>query len=188
MITGSRFKLSRDRLYSFSEYSHQRLKTRRLNMSQTENLPEIRTYILDSKYALLTYVRRDLTPVSRAIGSFAPDGDDLYFSTGKESSKVQEIKYNKRVSFYFEHDNQVLESWKSVLLIGDAEPVSAGSADYDKAIERLGAKSPRFRERVANGDLDSAVIYRINTRELEYLDRSKGYGPPLKISVNKHIG
>ena len=152
-------------------------------MSQADNKSEIQQYILDSKYALLNYVRHDLTPVSRAIGSFAPDGDDLFFSTGKESSKVKEINNNKRVSFYFEHDNQVLENWKSVLLIGDAEPVSVGSFDYNKAIERLGAKSPRFRERVVKGDLESAVIYRINTSELEYLDRSKGYGPPLKISL-----
>ncbi|TLU54211.1 MAG: pyridoxamine 5'-phosphate oxidase family protein [Chlorobium sp.] len=152
-------------------------------MSQIGSKTEIQKYILASRYAVLNYVRRDLTPVSRAIGSFAPDGDDLFFSTGKESSKVAEIHINKRISFYFEHDNQVLENWKSVLLIGDAEPVSVGSSDYNKAIERLGAKSPRFRERVAKGDLDSAVIYRINTSEFEYLDRSKGYGPPLKISV-----
>ena len=153
-------------------------------MSQTENKTEIQKYILASRYALLNYVRHDLTPISRAIGSFAPDGDDLFFSTGKESSKVEEINKNKRVSFYFEHDNQVLEDWKSVLLIGDAEPVQVGSSDYNKAIDRLGAKSPRFRERVAKGDLDSALIYKINTREFEYLDRSKGYGPPLKISVS----
>ena len=51
---------------------------------------------------------------------------------------MQEINKNKRVSFYFEHDNQVQENWKSVLLIGDAEPVSVGSSDYNKAIERLG--------------------------------------------------
>ena len=134
-------------------------------MSQTENKTEIQKYILASRYALLNYVRHDLTPISRAIGSFAPDGDDLFFSTGKESSKVEEINKNKRVSFYFEHDNQVLEDWKSVLLIGDAEPVQVGSSDYNKAIDRLGAKSPRFRERVAKGDLDSALIYKINTRE-----------------------
>ena len=153
-------------------------------MSQTENKTEIQKYILASRYALLNYVRQNLTPVSRAIGSFAPDGDDLFFSTGKESAKVEEINRNKRVSFYFEHDNQVLENWKSVLLIGDAEPVIVGSADYNKAIEHLSAKSPRFRERVAKGDLDSALIYRIKTSELEYLDRSKGYGPPLNISVS----
>lgn len=152
-------------------------------MSQTNNKSEIQKYILDSKYALLNYVRSDLTPVSRAIGSFAPDGDDLFFSTRQETSKVKEIEKNRRVSFYFEHDNQAPESWKSLLLIGDAEPVSVSSQDYEKAVERLGAKSPRFKERVEKGELDITVIYRIKTSEFQYLDRSKGYGPPLKSLV-----
>ncbi len=152
-------------------------------MSQRESKYEISKYILDSKYALLTYVRSDLTPVSRAMGSFAPDGDNLFFSTSKESAKVPEIEKNKRVSFYFEHDNQAPEGWKSVLLIGDAVQVSVGSSDYEKAVERLGNKSPRFKERVAKGDLGSAAIYKINTNAFEYLDRSKGNGPPQKIVV-----
>ncbi|MEI8102545.1 MAG: pyridoxamine 5'-phosphate oxidase family protein [Chlorobium sp.] len=150
-------------------------------MSQTANKNEIQSYIVDSKYALLTYVRSDLSPISRTIGSYAPDGENLFFSTGKESAKVDEIEKNKRVSFFFEHDNQAPESWKSLLLIGDAEPITVGSTDYEKAIERLGAKSPRFRERIAKGDLDSAIIYKVKTSELEYLDRSKGKGPAQKI-------
>ncbi len=154
-------------------------------MSQTASKSEIQTYIADSKYALLTYVRGDLSPISRTIGSYAPDGEDLFFSTGKESAKVEEIKKNKRVSFFFEHDNQAPESWKSLLLIGNAEQVTAGSTDYEKAVERLGAKSPRFRERIAKGDLDSAAIYRIKTSELEYLDRSKGNGKLQKIVVSQ---
>jgi nitroimidazol reductase NimA-like FMN-containing flavoprotein (pyridoxamine 5'-phosphate oxidase superfamily) len=152
-------------------------------MSQAAARTEIDTYIVDSRYALLTYVRSDFSPISRTIGSFAPDGENLFFSTGKESAKVREIEKNKRVSFYFEHDNQVPENWKSLLLIGDAEPLTAGSTEYEKAIERLGAKSPRFRERIAKGDLDSTVIYKVKTSELEYLDRSKGKGPAQKIAA-----
>ena len=152
-------------------------------MSNAENYSEILNYIQESKFALLTYVRSDLTPVTRAMGSFAANGENLYFSTGRESAKVREIENNKRVSFYFEHDNQTPENWKSVLLIGDAEQVNSASTDYATALERLGAKSPRFKERIVKGDLDSAVIYRLGTSEVEYLDRSKGYGPPLKIVV-----
>ncbi|MEI6757931.1 MAG: hypothetical protein FDX18_11090 [Chlorobium sp.] len=152
-------------------------------MSNTESQSEILQYILDTKHALLTYVRSDLAPVSRAIGSFAPDGEDLFFSTSKESAKVKEIEKNRRVSFYFQHDNQAPERWTSLLLIGDAEPLSPGSADYGKAVERLGAKSPRFRERIATNDLGSAVIYKIRTTQFEYLDRSKASGPARKIAV-----
>ena len=117
------------------------------------------------------------------MGSFAPAGANLYFSTGKDTAKVPEIEKNRRVSFYFEHDNQQPDRWRSVLLIGDAERLSASSTDYATALERLGAKSPRFRERIAKGDLASAAIYRIATREVEYLDRSQGNGPVQRIIV-----
>jgi len=152
-------------------------------MSNEENKNEILQYILDSKFALLNYVRQDLTPLSRAIGSFAPDGDDLYFSSSKESAKIGAIAKHQRVSFYFEHDNQELESWKSLLLIGDAEPLAYGSSDFDKAVDRIGARNPRFRERVAKGDSVNIVLYRISTSELEYLDRSKGNIPTRKLVV-----
>lgn len=154
-------------------------------MGADQNYNEIANYIQGSKYSLLTYLRSDLAPISRAMGSFAPDGVDLYFSTGKESAKVQELEKNRRVSFYFAHDNQSPESWKSVLLIGDVEPVQTGSENYDIALERLSAKSPRFRERIANGDIDGALIYKLVVREIEYLDRSKGYGPARKIVVKQ---
>lgn len=154
-------------------------------MSQSEIQTEILQYIRDAKYALLTYVRSDLSPISRTMGSFAPDGENLYFSTGKESSKVREIEKHQRVSFFFEHDNQAPESWKSLLLIGNAEQVNTGSTDYEKAVERLGTKSPRFRERIAKGELGSAAIYRIKTSEFEYLDRSKGNGPLSKVVVSQ---
>ena len=152
-------------------------------MSEVRNHDEIWEYVLDSKYGLLNYVRGERTPISRATGSFTLNGTDLYFSTGKDTAKVREIGLNKRVSFYFEHDNQAVDAWKSVLLIGDAELVQAGSKDYNTAVERLSAKSPRFRERVAKGDLESAAIFRVRTKEIEYLDRSKGYGFVQKIDV-----
>jgi len=152
-------------------------------MSEEANYSEVLTYIQESKFAVLNYVRSDLTPVSRAMGSFAPDGANLYFSTGKDTAKVPEIEKNRRVSFYFERDNQQPDKWRSVLLIGDADQVSAGSTDYATALERLGAKSPRFKERIDKGDLDSATVYKITTREIEYLDRSSGYAGTRKIAV-----
>lgn len=147
---------------------------------------EILDYVTTSKFGLLTYVRSDLAPISRAMGSFAPDGIDLFFSTGRDTAKVPEIARNERVSFYFEHDGQLPENWKSVLLIGDAELLEGGD-DYDVAVSLLIAKSPRFRERVEKGDLAGAAVYRINTREVQFLDRSRGYGPPV-VSVVPHAG
>lgn len=141
---------------------------------------EILDYIAASKFGLLTYVRSDSAPISRAMGSFAPDGINLFFSTGADSAKVREIAGNGRVSFYFEQDGQAPENWKSVLLIGDAELLEGGDS-YGAAVNLLAAKSPRFRERVEKDELAGAAIYRINTREVQFLDRSKGYGPPTVI-------
>lgn len=152
-------------------------------MSEFQNHDEIFSYIQGTKVALLTYLRSDLTPVTRAIGSFAPDDTNLFFSTGKDTAKVSEINKHKRVSFYIEQANQTPDTWKSVLLIGDAEPLESGSVDYATALERLGAKSPRFKERIEKGNLDSAVIYKITTREIEFLDRSSGYAGTRKIAV-----
>lgn len=154
-----------------------------MTMSDAAVQAEILQYILESKHAVLTYVRRDLAPVNRAMGSFAPLGNDLFFSTGKDTAKVAEIEHNKRVSFYFEHDNQAAEQWKSVLLIGKAEQVQTGGKDYDAAIQRLSAKSPKFRDRVAKGDLGNAAIYKVAVSELEFVDRSKGYGPPQRVLI-----
>lgn len=143
---------------------------------------EIRDYIAGSKFAVLNYVRDDLAPVSRAMGSFAPDGLDLFFSTRKEAAKVREIARNKRVSFFFEHDNQTAESWRNVLLIGDAQPVADGE-EYARGVELLSAKNPRFRERAASGELSDTAIFRVRTKEIEFLDRTRGQGFVQKVSL-----
>lgn len=151
-------------------------------MSDGRNYAEILDYIASSKTGVLTYVREDLAPVSRAMGSFTPDGIDLIFSTRKVAAKVREITRNKRVSFFFEHENQTADAWMNVLLIGDAEHVTDES-DLAAAVERLSARSPRFRERIAQGELRNTAIFRVRTKEVEYLDRSKGYGFVQKIVV-----
>jgi len=143
---------------------------------------EVLDYVTKSQFAVLNYVRADKAPVSRAMGSFVPSGLDLYFSSKKEAAKVKEIATNKRVSFFFEHENQELSAWKNVLFIGDAELVEGG-AELDKAVELLSARNPRFKERVAKGELPQTAIFRVKTREIEYLDRTKGQGFVKKLTV-----
>lgn len=143
---------------------------------------EVLDYIATSPFAVLNYVRNDQAPVSRAMGSFASSGVDLFFSSGRDAAKVKEIATNKRVSFFFEHDNQELSAWKNVLLIGDAELVN-DDAELKKAIELLSARNPRFKARIANGELVNTAIFKIKTQEIEYLDRARGQGYVKKISL-----
>ncbi len=145
---------------------------------------EVTDYINRTKFAVLAYVRGDKAPLLRSMGSFALAGNgfDLYFSSRQAAAKVGEIEANEQVSFFFEHDNQSLESWRNVLLIGRAEQVK-DEAELNKAIERLGSRSPRFKERIAGGDLPNTAIFKIATREVEYLDYSKGFGSVQKFKL-----
>jgi len=135
---------------------------------------EISEYLQNSKLAILNYVREDLAPISRTMGSFATDGFDLYFSTRKAAPKVAEITRNPRVSFFFEHDGQAPSEWRSVLLIGDSS-VAEGD-ERERGITLLSARNPRFRELAAKGDLTDTSIFKVNAREIEFLDRTKGNG------------
>ena len=120
-------------------------------MSQQAWKEEVVRYIDATRFAVLAYVRVDGAPLQRSIGSFAPRGLDLYFSTRKEADKVQAISAKKRISFLFEHDNQDLTQWQSVLLIGDAEKIDDG-AELDLAVQTLSLRNPRFKERIDRGE------------------------------------
>lgn len=149
-------------------------------MSNEQWQKEVTEYIKETKYAILSYVREDGVPVLRSMGGFVLSGLDIYFSSGKATAKVNEIEKHKQVSFFFEQDNQTLPAWKSVLLIGDAEQVAEGG-ERDKAVELLSNKSPKFKEKVANGELPNIAIFKIKAREIQYLDWSKGPGNVQKI-------
>jgi nitroimidazol reductase NimA-like FMN-containing flavoprotein (pyridoxamine 5'-phosphate oxidase superfamily) len=153
-------------------------------MSQEQWEKEVVDYVDKTKFAVLAYVRNDQTPVLRSMGSFVPSGLDIYFSTRKDAAKVQEITGHKRVSFFFEHDNQELGQWKNLLFIGEAEKVDNGS-ELNRAVELLGNRNPRFKERVAKGDLPSTQIFRLKTKEIECLDYGKGIGHVQKITLQE---
>lgn len=149
-------------------------------MSETSWQSDVVDYITTTRFAVLGYVREDRAPLLRSMGSFVLSGFNLYFSSGKDAPKVREIEKNSLVSFFFEHDNQNLETWKSVLVLGRAKLLTTGT-EYDNAIELLGDRNPRFKERVAKGELVSTAIFKVKTEEIEYLDYSKGFG-----TVNKY--
>jgi general stress protein 26 len=153
-------------------------------MSQEAWKEEVVSYIDATRFAVLAYVRHDGTPLQRSMGSFAPKGLDLYFSTRKEAAKVQSISEQKRISFLFEHDDQELTQWKSVLLIGDAEKIDSG-AELDLAVSTLSLRNPRFKERIDKGELPITQIFKLKAEEVEYLDYGKGFGQVQKTVLRK---
>ena len=150
-------------------------------MSEAEKNQAIIEYVQKSRFTTLSYVREDLAPVSRTIGSFASDGFDLYFSTRRTAPKVTSIQANPRASFFFEHDGQAPAEWRSVLLIGEAS--EATGADLERGIALLSARNPRFREKAERGDLADTLVYKLTSSEVEFLDRTQGAGFVQRVSL-----
>jgi nitroimidazol reductase NimA-like FMN-containing flavoprotein (pyridoxamine 5'-phosphate oxidase superfamily) len=135
----------------------------------------VHEYIAQTRWATLTTVREDGAPVSRAMGSFAPDGLNLFFSTPKSAGKVRHIARNPLVNFFFQHEGQELATFKNVAVIGRAEEVTGD--EYHRAVQLLSARNPRFKTRAERGELKETALYLIRTTEVKYLDYSHGVGP-----------
>jgi pyridoxamine 5'-phosphate oxidase len=153
-------------------------------MSTEQLKAEVASYVDKTRFAVLAYVRNDGIPLLRSMGSFVPDGVNLYFSSRKDAAKVKEIGDRSRISFFFEHEGQELNQWQNLLLLGDAVKVTDG-AELDKAVQLLSNRNPRFKERIEKGELASTQIFRLNTEEFEFLDYGKGFGHVEKVTLQK---
>lgn len=142
-------------------------------MSINENtLPE---YLNQTKYIILATVN-DNAPVLRSLGSFAVEGTTAYFSTHKNTAKVKQIESNPTVSVLFQHENQDLSSFVNVSITGEANKITA-EEDLIKAVNLIGDRNPRFKERFEKGEISDNVFFRLEPREVKILDFSKGIGP-----------
>jgi len=152
-------------------------ETRKSNpLSPVELQQTVHEYIKQTQWATLATVREDGAPVLRTMGSFAPEGVNVFFSTSRKARKVQHIAKNDLVNFFFQHENQKLETFINVSIIGRAEEVTDGS-EYQIAIQLLSARNPRFKARLERGELKDIALFLIHTTEIKYLDYAKGAGP-----------
>lgn len=135
----------------------------------------IHDYIAQTRWATLATVRADHAPVLRAMGSFAPDGLDVFFSTPAKTGKTKDIEKNNWVNLFFQHEGQELAAFKNVALIGKASEVKDVD-ELKKAFTLLSARNPRFKERAEKGELKDTVIYKVKAKEVKYLDFAKGFG------------
>ncbi|GAM10288.1 pyridoxamine 5'-phosphate oxidase [Geobacter sp. OR-1] len=145
---------------------------------------EITGYANGSRFATLAYIRHDGSPVLRTLGSFALADYDVIFSTKKGAAKVRDISENNRVSFYFEHDGQELSNWKNALFIGEAHTIEE-QRELDWAVGILSDRNPRFKDRIAKGELPNIQLFKVKTRDIEYIDYGKGPGHVEKFTLSK---
>ncbi|WP_051459458.1 pyridoxamine 5'-phosphate oxidase family protein [Paenibacillus zanthoxyli] len=57
-------------------------------------------YLNDTRFVVLATVNNDQSPVLRSLASFAANGYTIYFSTHKNSKKVDQIQENPKNKKY----------------------------------------------------------------------------------------
>lgn len=143
---------------------------------------DIPTYLNETRFVVLSTVGADAAPVSRTLGAFAADGFVVYFSTGKGSEKVRQLRSNPNVAVLFQHEQQDLKAFVNVAISGTAAALAEGD-ELGRAIRLIGARNPRFRERAEKGQLGESLVFRIQPKEVKVVDFSRGHGPAAVQSI-----
>ena len=143
-------------------------------MSQEKK--EIEKYLTETKYVLLATVNEDNAPAVRSIGAFAVDEYTLYFSTQGNTSKVNHIAKNPQVTALFQHENQELANFVNVTIQGEAVQLSSDE-EINEAVQVIGRRNVRFKERIAENGLGNSLLYRVKPKEVKVLDFKQGIGP-----------
>lgn len=153
-------------------------------MSNQEVKLSISEYVQDVTLGVLAYVREDLTPMQRTFGAFAVNGNDILLATQKRAAKVAEITAHPRVSFFLEKKNQELRDWKSALYVGVAAPIT-GDEELRLAVELISARSAFVKAALEREGLNNFVLFRLQTREVEWLDYTKGFGHVDRVFIEE---
>ena len=128
---------------------------------------KINGYIENSKTAVLATVDSNNNPNIRTIGGFGIKEITIYFSTAKESSKVEQIKNNNKVSLLFQHENQVITDFVNVEIKGIAEELK-DKDQFEEGFKYISRRRPQLKisEETHN-------IYKVVPKEIKVLDFSK---------------
>jgi uncharacterized pyridoxamine 5'-phosphate oxidase family protein len=130
------------------------------------------SYIENSSCALLITVGEENKPFVRYIGPFVNNGLDIFFMTLITSQKVKHIDNNPFVTLYFQNPVQTKEEFKSIAITGKAARVPEGN-EFNGVLEKMGRKSPGFKNYISSEGFTSWTIYKITATTLQCTDFSK---------------
>jgi len=114
-------------------------------------------------------------PVVRSLGSWGLARRTLYFSTGTASAKAAQLARDPRVSIQLLAEGQELAALRNVVVDGTAR-VLVHDDERASAIEIIGQRNPRFRERARSGLLGENTVYAVDPLRIKVLDFSRGAG------------
>jgi len=137
---------------------------------------EIEKYLAETKLIVLATVNENDAPALRVLGAFGVEGYTFYYSTKGGAAKVKHTDKNPLVNALFQHENQNPAEFINVSIQGKAVQLSIDT-EIEKAIEVIGNRSAKFKERVAQNGLENNVLYRVDPQEVKVLDRRNGAGP-----------
>src|ERR1035437_3272766 len=137
---------------------------------------EIEKYLAETKLIVLATVNEENAPALRVLGAFGVDGYSFYYSTKGLAAKVKHTDKNPHVNALFQHENQDPTQFINVTIQGKAVQLSS-EVEIEKAIEVIGNRSAKFKERVLKNGLENNVLYRVDPQEVKVLDRRNGAGP-----------
>jgi uncharacterized protein YhbP (UPF0306 family) len=80
-----------------------------------------------------------------------------------------------RVSIQLLAEGQDLPKLRNLVLNGSAKRLE--SEDRSVAIQAIGSRNPRFKERAEKGQLADTAIYEVKTSRAKLVDFSNGLGP-----------
>jgi pyridoxine/pyridoxamine 5'-phosphate oxidase len=130
--------------------------------------------IIQSKRGMVVNtIGLDGYPNTRIFYSHANDGYTVYFSSQAQAAKVKEIQANPKVNAYYDDTSQELQTWKNVVVYGNAQALEKDSSEYKKAVELISAKSANFKKRVEDGQLGASILFKIIPVRVKVLDFSQ---------------
>ena len=123
----------------------------------------------------LATIRPDGYPQANIV-SYASEGFTIYFGTGRDTQKLNNIRYCNKISLAIETPYGDWSAIKALSMAGIAEVLTPGSAECRHAVDLLIERYPAVREMPALDDLSTMAFVRIVPEVVSVLDYGKGFG------------
>jgi general stress protein 26 len=139
--------------------------------------------IVESRNDLtLATLRPDGFPQANTV-SYASDGLTLYFGTGRDSQKLRNIQYSRKVSLAIDVPYADWNEIRGLSMGAIAEVLTDDSAESRRAMEALTKKFPAVWEMPPPTEPATIAFVRIVPKVISVLDYRKGFGHTELVEV-----
>jgi general stress protein 26 len=130
----------------------------------------------------LATLRPDGFPQANTV-SYAADGLTLYFGTGRDSQKVRNIQYCRKVSLTIDVPYADWNEIRGLSMAALAEVLADDSGESVRAMNALTTKFPAVWDMPPPAEPGSIVFVKIVPKVISVLDYRKGFGHTELVEV-----